>query len=163
MSLGGRVVAQIVEPRLEVEPLRDRENRYVTESGCMGCRPGGSKETSRRQKPLAALGQANTGDGPGEGKKRDRSFRWSFRQVRHHMTGPYRLDDAPNLTSKNDTERDPLDGPGSTSNPQATAVRHTDEVVGGEGLVGSVQRITGAGERDGALARAGQPCQVAGA
>jgi hypothetical protein len=26
------------------------------------------------------------------------SFRWSFRQARHHMTGPYRLDDLPDLT-----------------------------------------------------------------
>jgi hypothetical protein len=46
-----------------------------------------------------------------------RSFRWSFRQAQHHMTGPYRLDDAPDLGSKDGTLGDGMDGCGSTSNP----------------------------------------------
>ena len=33
------------------------------------------------------------------------------------MTGAYRLDDAPDLTSENGTPRDGVDGRGSTSNP----------------------------------------------
>lgn len=33
------------------------------------------------------------------------------------MTGAYRLDDAPDLTSKIGTLRDAMDGGGSTSNP----------------------------------------------
>ena len=33
------------------------------------------------------------------------------------MTGPYRLDDPPDLTSEDATVRDVLDGRGSTSHP----------------------------------------------
>jgi len=46
-----------------------------------------------------------------------RSFRWSFRQAQHRMTGPYRLDYPSDLTSENSTLRDDMDGGGSTSNP----------------------------------------------
>jgi hypothetical protein len=46
-----------------------------------------------------------------------RSFRWSFRQAPHHITGLYRLDDAPDLTYEDGTLRDGVDGCGSTSNP----------------------------------------------
>lgn len=42
------------------------------------------------------------------------SFRWSFRQARHHMTGPYALDELPDLTSEDDTLQDGMDDRGST-------------------------------------------------
>jgi hypothetical protein len=45
------------------------------------------------------------------------SFRWSFRQARHHITGPYLLDGAPDLSSEDGIQRDGVDGGGSTSNP----------------------------------------------
>jgi hypothetical protein len=45
------------------------------------------------------------------------SFRWSFRHTPHAKTGPYQLDGAPHLSSKNGILPDDLDGHGSTSNP----------------------------------------------
>ena len=45
------------------------------------------------------------------------SFRWSFRQAQHHMTGPCRLDYPSDLTCEDATLRDGVDGCGSTSNP----------------------------------------------
>ena len=44
------------------------------------------------------------------------SFRWSFRHARHRTTRQYQLDGTPDLSSKNGTERDGVDGRGSTSN-----------------------------------------------
>jgi hypothetical protein len=46
-----------------------------------------------------------------------RSFRWSFRQARHDITGPYLLDPILDTSSKNGTPRDDVDSCGSTSNP----------------------------------------------
>jgi hypothetical protein len=54
---------------------------------------------------------------PGQLTDRGRSFRWSFRQAQHHMTRPYRLDGAPDLSSENGILGDAMDGRGLTSNP----------------------------------------------
>ena len=43
------------------------------------------------------------------------SLRWSFRQARHHMTGPYRLEKPADLTSLNGTLQHGPDGCRSTS------------------------------------------------
>jgi hypothetical protein len=43
-----------------------------------------------------------------------RSFPWSFRHALHRVTGPYLLDDPTDLTSKDHTMRDAMDGGGST-------------------------------------------------
>ena len=53
---------------------------------------------------------------PSQGVER-RSFRWSFRHTSLTTTSPYQLDDASNLTCKDGTERDLLDGREPTSNP----------------------------------------------
>ena len=45
------------------------------------------------------------------------SFSWSFRHMRQTAMGLYQLDGLPDLTSKDDTMRDDMDGRGSTSNP----------------------------------------------
>jgi hypothetical protein len=45
-----------------------------------------------------------------------RSFHWSFRQARQHMTGLYHLGGLRDLTSHDGLPRDPMDGRGSTSN-----------------------------------------------
>ena len=45
------------------------------------------------------------------------SFSWSFRHMRQPAMGLYQLDGLPDLTSKDDTMRDDMDGRGSTSNP----------------------------------------------
>jgi hypothetical protein len=45
------------------------------------------------------------------------SFRWSFRQGKHRLTGPEQLDGVPDLSSEDRTERDVMDGRVSTSNP----------------------------------------------
>ena len=42
---------------------------------------------------------------------------WSFRHTSHGMTGLYQLDGASDLTDKDDTLQDAMDGRGSTSNP----------------------------------------------
>ena len=44
-------------------------------------------------------------------------IRWSFRQAQHRTTGPYQLDDLPDLTSENGTRGDHANDRGSTSNP----------------------------------------------
>jgi hypothetical protein len=51
------------------------------------------------------------------GREGCRSFRWSFRHARHDMTGTHQLDDAPDLSSANNTNQHGADGCGLTSNP----------------------------------------------
>ena len=45
------------------------------------------------------------------------SFRWSFRHVPRDMTGPHPLDDAPDLSSADNTKLHGMDSRGSTSSP----------------------------------------------